>query len=96
MFYSECMLVVRGSPAFVGGQVIRFPTLCWRLPLSLAVKDVANAFLNAKRDAKVAGELSPRTWADYKSIMDRMVIGLGKHTPVVALDPQEFARLKTK
>src|SRR5438552_14934534 len=32
---------------------------------ALTVKDVANAFLNAKREAQEAGELSPRTWADY-------------------------------
>src|SRR5262250_3394467 len=36
----------------------------------VTVKDVANAFLNAKEQAVGAGELSPRTWADYKAIMD--------------------------
>src|SRR5262245_8753395 len=38
-------------------------------PQALTVKDVANAFLNARKEAVKAGELSPRTWADYKSIM---------------------------
>jgi integrase len=63
---------------------------------ALTVKDVANTFLNAKKEAADAGELSARTWADYKSIMDKLVKGLGKHTPVASLDPQDFARLKTK
>src|SRR5262245_39078284 len=46
---------------------------------SLTVKDVANDFLNAKRQAVEADELSPRTWADYRCIMDQLVAGLGKH-----------------
>src|SRR5262245_10601408 len=65
-------------------------------PEVLTVKDVANAFLNAKREAREAGELSPRTWADYRAIMDMMVGGLGKHRGVTALAPQDFARLKNK
>jgi hypothetical protein len=32
---------------------------------TLVVKDVANAFLRAKQEAVDAGELSPRTWAEY-------------------------------
>jgi integrase len=65
-------------------------------PGALAVKDVANAFLNARQQAVEAGELSPRTWRDYRVIMDRMVEGLGKHALVSALDPQDFAALKAK
>jgi integrase len=65
-------------------------------PQALTVKDVANAFLNARKNAMEAGELSPRTWADYRSIMAMMVDGLGKHKPVAALDPQDFAVLKNK
>jgi integrase len=65
-------------------------------PEALTVKDVANAFLNAKREAVEAGELSRRTWADYRSIMDMLVKGMGKHKVVVALDPQDFAALKNK
>src|SRR5579871_501098 len=42
-------------------------------PEALRVKDVANAYLNAKKEALDAGELSPRTWADYRSIMEMMV-----------------------
>src|SRR6516225_5026750 len=44
-------------------------------PQELTVKDVANAFLNAKKQAVAAGELSPRTWADYHRIMDMLVAG---------------------
>src|SRR5439155_9576994 len=43
-----------------------------------------------------AGELYPRTWADYRSIMDMLVEGLGKHKVVTTLDPQDFAALKNK
>src|SRR5262249_38547363 len=65
-------------------------------PGALTVKDVANHFLNAKRQAMENGELSPRTWADYKSIMDMMVGGMGKQRGVTTLDPQDFATLKSK
>src|SRR5438477_3010990 len=36
-------------------------------PAALTVKDLANAYLNAKDQAVKAGELSPRTRADYGS-----------------------------
>jgi integrase len=65
-------------------------------PEALTVKDVANAFLNAKREAVAAGELSRRTWLDYRSVMEMLVGGLGKHRPVAGLDPQDFATLKSK
>jgi integrase len=65
-------------------------------PSGLTVKDVANAYLNAKQEAVEAGELSPRTWADYRAIMDMLVEGLGKGRPVSALEPADFASLKTK
>jgi integrase len=65
-------------------------------PQELTVKDVANAFLNAKKQAVAAGELSPRTWADYHRIMDMLVAGLGKLRPVAALAPQDFADLRAK
>ena len=60
------------------------------------VKDVANLFLNAKREAVEAGELALRTWKDYRAIMDMLVEGLGKNKPVSALDPQDFTALKNQ
>jgi integrase len=65
-------------------------------PETLTVKDVANSYLNAKREAVDAGELALRTWMDYRAIMEMMVEGLGKHRVVTALDPQDFATLKNK
>jgi integrase len=65
-------------------------------PAALTVKDVANHFLNARKQALDAGELSPRTWGDYRSIMDMLVAGMGKHRVVVGLAPADFAALKAK
>jgi integrase len=62
----------------------------------VTIKSVANHFLNAKQQAVEAGELSPRTWADYRSIMDMLVAGFGKNRSVVSLGPQDFAALKSK
>jgi integrase len=63
---------------------------------TLTVKGVANAFLNAKQEAVDAGELSLRTWRDYRSIMAMLLKGMGKHREVATLDPQDFAALKSK
>jgi integrase len=60
------------------------------------VKDVANAYLNAKQEAVDSGELSPRTWINYRAIIDLLVEGMGKHRLVEDLDPRDFATLKTK
>jgi integrase len=65
-------------------------------PETLTVKGVANAFLNAKAEARDAGELSPRSWLDYRTIMDMLVDGIGKHRAVTSLDPQDFATLKNQ
>jgi integrase len=65
-------------------------------PDALVVKDVANAFLNHKQAALDAGELSPRTWAEYKQAADLVVSHLGKQRVVADLDPADFAALRNK
>jgi integrase len=65
-------------------------------PEAIQVKHVANLFLNAKDEAVKAGELSPRTRADYEAIMVMMTSGLGRYRPVATLDPQDFTDLKNK
>src|SRR5260370_41566480 len=47
-------------------------------PEALTVKDVANAFLNSKQALVETGELSTRTWDDYKLVCDLVVSHLGK------------------
>src|SRR5262245_13236092 len=42
-------------------------------PAALTIKDVCNAFLNHKQAAVDAGELSPRTWQEYKQACDLVV-----------------------
>src|SRR5438874_7865903 len=39
-------------------------------PDALTVKDVANAFLNAKKAKLDSGELSAHTWANYRQAAD--------------------------
>jgi len=47
-------------------------------PEALTVKDLANTFLIHKRDLLDAGELAPRTWAQYKETCNLLVVQLGK------------------
>lgn len=55
------------------------------------MKDVANAFLNHDQVLLDAGELSPRTFENYKVASDTLVAHLGKARLVADLDPQDFA-----
>ena len=63
---------------------------------ALTVKDVANAFLNAKQALVDAGELSMRTWVEYKAMADELVAHVGKMRLVADLDPEDFASLRNK
>ncbi len=63
-------------------------------PEALTVKDLANAFLNHKKDKQDAGELSPRTWLKYKEVTDLLVKQFGKQRIVADLRPDDFATLK--
>jgi integrase len=63
-------------------------------PAALTIKDLANAFLNHKHDLLDAGELSPRTWAQYKEMCDLLVEQLGKGRLVEDLGPDDFANLR--
>jgi integrase len=60
----------------------------------VTVKDAANAFLNAKKQLLDSGELSPRTFAEYKSTTDLLVSRFGKGRPVDDLGPDDFAALR--
>ena len=62
----------------------------------LTVKDVANAFLTHKKALLDAGELSPRTWADYKAATDLLISAFGRQRIVADLGPDDFAALKNK
>jgi integrase len=62
----------------------------------LTVKALANEFLNHKQALVDAGELSPRTWADYKEICDLTVGQFGKGRLVDDLGPDDFAALRKK
>jgi integrase len=57
---------------------------------------LANAFLNHKQALQDAGELSPRTWAEYKATTDLVVSQFGKQRVVADLGPDDFAALRNK
>src|SRR5437868_2697155 len=60
------------------------------------VKRLVNDFLNHKRALLDNGELSPRTWAEYKETTDLLVAHLGKGRLVADLGPDDFAGLRNK
>jgi integrase len=60
------------------------------------VKEVCNHFLNAKQALVDAGELSPRTFREYKETTDLLVKRFGKQRVVADLRPDDFGGLRGK
>jgi integrase len=60
------------------------------------VHNLVNRFLNQKKALVDTGELSPRTWADYKAACDAVVAGFGKKRLLDDLDPDDFTSLRNK
>jgi integrase len=63
---------------------------------AVTVRDVCNAFLNHKQALVDAGELSPRTWAEYKVTTDLLVSHFGRGRVVADVGPDDFAALRRK
>jgi integrase len=61
---------------------------------AVTVKDACNAFLGAKQDALHAGELSLRTWSEYKNTCDLLIAQLGRGRRLWDLRPEDFAGLR--
>lgn len=62
----------------------------------LTVADLCNRYLTAKHRLREAGELSPRTFADYKRITDRLVSFFGKDRRVLDLAADDFEELRAE
>jgi integrase len=60
------------------------------------VKGIVNDFLNAKRALVHSGELSPRTWMDYKQVCDLVVRQFGKGRLAGDVGPDDFAGLRNE
>lgn len=60
------------------------------------VKDLCNDFLNSKEALLNSGELSARSFKDYKATTDRMVVEFGKDRLLEDLQPEDFAKLRAK
>jgi hypothetical protein len=52
--------------------------------------------LNAKRESVENGELSQRTWNDYKGAMDLLISEFGKSRLVSDLRPDDFTTLRNR
>jgi integrase len=65
-------------------------------PEALTIKRLANLFLNHKQDLMYAGELSPRTWAQYEETCKVLVKQFTKHRLASELRPDDFAALRRR
>jgi integrase len=62
----------------------------------LTVKELCNAFLNAKKALVESGELAPRSFDDYHAVCQLLVEHFARGRLVVDLDPEDFAQLRAK
>jgi integrase len=60
------------------------------------VKNLCNAFLNAKQTLVDSGELSKRTWDDYKEACDQIIRQFGRGRLIEDIGPDDFAELRRK
>jgi integrase len=61
---------------------------------AVAVRDVCNDFLNFKRRQKEAGDIVAWTFSEYEATCTRIIKVFGAATPVEALRPEDFGRLR--
>jgi integrase len=62
----------------------------------ITIKELCNQFLNAKLALVESGELTNRSWQDYKSACDLVISHFGKGRLVADLDPDDFSGLRKK
>jgi integrase len=62
----------------------------------LTVKELCNRFLTAKLGLVESGELTNRSWQDYKATCDLIVAHFGRGRLVGDIDPDDFSPLRTK
>lgn len=63
-------------------------------PEALTVKELCNAFLNAKAAAGDAGEITSRSGQAYKDACDLLIRHIGKARLVEDLGPDDFTELQ--
>jgi integrase len=63
---------------------------------ALTVKELVNQFLNAKKALRESGELTNRTWMNYKYACDVLVDHLKRGRLVSDLGPTDFGALRNK
>lgn len=60
------------------------------------LKNLGDQFLSAKKALVASGELTQRSWDDYKAAFDHVVAKFGRSRLITDLDPEDFAQLKNR
>ena len=63
---------------------------------ALTVGDLVNWFLVNRKSKVVSGELSQRTWYDYKRTGEFLIESIGRHITVESLTAKDFAKVREK
>jgi integrase len=88
-----------GKAAFAKWEAGKADLLAGREPRekkegALSLGDLCNEFLNAKLDKLDSGELSPRTFRDYKRTAETLIAEFGKFCAVEDLTASDFRKLR--
>lgn len=65
-----------------------------KVSAGVSVADLCNSFLHFKRGLMDAGELSPRTWAQYLEVSELIIATFGRNRPAADILPDDFQRLR--
>jgi integrase len=60
----------------------------------VTLRDLCNAFLNAKLRRQAAGEMTVRSFADYREVTDLLIREFGADRPIGDLGPNDFEALR--
>jgi integrase len=98
VFFGKCSDDPDGEAALNAWLDQKDDLLAGRTPRAktegFAVRDLANRFLTAKQQMLDAGEMTQRTWNEYKLTTDRVVEQFGKHRLVADLATEDFEALR--
>ncbi len=60
----------------------------------ITIRELMNRFLNARKSQIESGELTSRTWREYKQICDEVTKFVGAGVAAKSMQPDDFARLR--
>ena len=63
---------------------------------TVTVADICNHFLTAKQERQLSGDITHRSWVEYKNTCERVIAEFGRNRTASDLSADDFARLRNR